>query len=204
MLNMIKLAVISAFIASCSHNPVVDKPEPPKDVIKPISDEITTKLEIIEIQGFTEAQVNHIKNSMISCEVVINHDQFKIDFLHAKFNQYDNKGMTNTEIFNLLLGGSNNYDKAVDNSIGFRLMAYRTTLPTSKAVAYTTEATENIYLNTRVLLSRDQCSICGTFIHEYLHNLGFSHPVKSRWTDSVPYMVGDIASDVCNKLKRPL
>jgi len=47
-------------------------------------------------------------------------------------------------------------------------------------------------------MNRGDCSLINTFVHEYLHALGYDHRSAKDLT-SVPYAVGDMAEELCKK-----
>jgi hypothetical protein len=57
-----------------------------------------------------------------------------------------------------------------------------------------------IYFN-RYKLKRSACEIIATFVHEYMHRLGYAHgdnnPTNKE--DSVPYFMGNLAKETCIK-----
>ncbi len=71
----------------------------------------------------------------------------------------------------------------------------------SWVLGWTNPSTKDVYMNSLPWPDRDSCGIVGTQVHEQLHKLGYGHPVNSTSSRplSVPYAVGTIASEICNK-----
>lgn len=82
----------------------------------------------------------------------------------------------------------------------FTIRLYRSRLPWSKAIAYTTKDSRIIFLNSRMLDFRDKADYANTICHEMIHSSvlgGFTHGSNNpRGKErSVNYRVGQIVED---------
>ena len=59
-----------------------------------------------------------------------------------------------------------------------------------------------IYFN-KYKMKRDDCDVIATFVHEYMHRLGYTHGDNNpkNKAHSVPYYMGSLAKEICLKDK---
>jgi hypothetical protein len=89
----------------------------------------------------------------------------------------------------------------IKNSEGLIVLRASTYAPLwrfSDIIAY--QSNNMIYFN-KYKLKRASCNIIATFVHEYLHRLGYSHGDNNpkNKENSVPYYVGNVAKEACLK-----
>lgn len=160
-----------------------------------IKDKVSLKAS--ELSGFSSTGVDQLREAIELCELKINEENYKTKYLQLNFNTKDNLSKSNEQIYKEFITGKDIYEKDIDNTINLHLKAYRPINPYTSALGYTTKDSRYIFINTRKLSRHSACGLCGLFVHEYHHNLGYYHPVNARWDSSVPYAVGDMTVDYC-------
>lgn len=136
-------------------------------------------------------------------EEVINHDLFKsrvkefkwtdkVGKEHANFHM--SNGFTNEEILRMILSGKDKFNTTEDGDIDVFIHPYRAN---KKKVGYTLTNTYKTWINLKWLKSVPKSRperIAGNLLHEYCHNLGFSHDINGKkvkhFENTVPYKCG--------------
>jgi hypothetical protein len=158
-----------------------------------------------ELSGFDRDQEEKIYKAFDLIKKVISTDEFKRKVLGKTYNgkkQFvDNGGMTNAEIYNRLLGGSELLTKGSNNTMDLHLKAY---YEKANVIGYTMPSIKTIYVNTRYLNKNDfkENEVAMNLTHEWLHKLGFKHAQKRTESrpHSVPYAIGYIMRTLAGKI----
>ncbi len=103
----------------------------------------------------------------------------------------DNQGLTNEEIYQIILEGSEKLNPGRNNSLDVKLRLY---YEDTNIIGYTYSNSEYIWLNQNYFSWYTPAQVSGNLFHEWLHKLGFMHSYEytdSR-KDSVPYAIGYI------------
>ena len=135
---------------------------------------------------------NVVRSSLFRQKVLEYSYQGKNEFLR-------NNGLSNLEIYELLIKGSEDLLPEEDSRMDLNLQLYYSL---SSTVGYTTSNSLTIYLNRRFFDRFDTINVAGNIFHEWTHKLGFSHS-KSYTSDrhaTVPYALGSIIMDVAAEL----
>ena len=117
---------------------------------------------------------------------VINSIEFRNKFLALKCS--GTNGMTMLQIYQKLLSGKDSFEHQVDRDINLFLKMYY--MP-NRTIAYTYGTTHQIWINRyhyqRRMKEKNGIAIqANTFLHEYMHKLGFNDLDRN----SVPYQSG--------------
>jgi hypothetical protein len=208
MKKLMLLISLTMLIQSCSllkRSKVEERPEnidnqPTESTPTQVEGE-KTLIKIESLSSFTSSEKEKLSGVVDKCNFVINSKQFKQGYLELDLNKYDNQGKTNAQIYFEFMSGKDNYEDQPDKTINLHLKRYTTANPWSKVKGYTKKGTKFIFENSRWIMRMKDCSTCGHYVHEYHHNLGYSHPVKSRWPTSVPYASGNLANEVCQEFE---
>lgn len=141
-------------------------------------------IKVHQTKNFTAAQVEKYHKAVSLTEKVINSARFYQEFMKLKFTS--NKGMSNQEIYDLMMTGAEVLDPAPDNEVDVLVTMY---YKNNKTVGYTYPSTPETWLNSKFFNSYDYSEVGCNLIHEWMHKLGFGH-VNAKEHTSVPYAVG--------------
>lgn len=110
----------------------------------------------------------------------------------------DNKGLTNEEIYQILLDGKEDLRPVVDHEMDLELELYYSWTST---VGYTTPGSMRIFMNTKFFDNYTPAEVAGNVFHEWIHKLGFTHDSSYSVArdSSVPYAIGYIMRDLGRK-----
>jgi hypothetical protein len=130
---------------------------------------------------------------------VIGSNEFRSKVLNFTFQGkkqfFENKGLSNEEIYQKLLDGREDLKPDVDNQMDLELELYYSWTST---VGYTTPGAMKIYLNSKFYNPFTPSEVAGNVFHEWTHKLGFEHATNySKERDStVPYAIGYLIRDL--------
>lgn len=108
--------------------------------------------------------------------------------------------MENSLIYKEFISGADKFNSYPDNDLDLFLTSYYSR---KNVIGYTFKGTFKTWVNRKFFVRRlrskkGHCKILANIIHEYMHNLGYSHNV--RWNSTrkhtVPYAYGRIAERV--------
>lgn len=107
----------------------------------------------------------------------------------------DNKGLTNAQIYQILLDGKEDLRPVIDHEMDLELQLYYSWTST---VGYTTPGELRIYMNTKFFDNYTPAEVAGNVFHEWTHKLGFTHDssYSVRRDSSVPYAIGYLIRDL--------
>lgn len=113
----------------------------------------------------------------------------------AKKTFVDNDGLTNTQIYQKVLNGSEDLVPGTDHQMDLDLELYYSNRST---VGYTYADGIRIWMNTKFFDAYTPCEVAGNVFHEWTHKLGFSHASSySVGRDSsVPYALGYLVEEL--------
>lgn len=114
----------------------------------------------------------------------------------------DNKGLTNEEIYQLIIDGSETLKPGKNGSMDVELELYE---HPSKTIGYTYPHTSRIWMNTKYFNKYSPVQVADNLFHEWLHKLGFDHAIKYTKSRnySVPYAIGYLVEELATKYYRP-
>ena len=133
---------------------------------------------------------------------VIKSEEFRkrvIEFSYAgKRGFVDNQGLSNEQIYQKLIEGSETLDPVVDHEMDLDLELYYSRRST---VGYTYPDGLKIWMNTKFFNAYNPAQVAGNIFHEWSHKLGFEHAF--RYSDSrefsVPYALGYLVEELSKK-----
>jgi hypothetical protein len=153
---------------------------------------------------FTNFQDDEEEKVVEAIEIIkkIKTSEFKNRVLNFTFNgkkQFnDNNGLSNEEIYQLLISGKEELEPVVDSEMDLELELYYTWKNT---VGYTTPGEMTIYLNRKFFTNFNSLQVAGNLFHEWVHKLGFDHAstYSVERDSSVPYALGYIIEELGKK-----
>lgn len=189
-------ALIFVFLSliSCgdTHHKASKQMEEANESVETSVAEFKVNLKMID---FDQDQEQKVLKAADLIKKVITSERFKKRILNHKFNGQkafaDNEGLTNAQIYKKILEGSETIKPGKDHEMDMVLLTYYEDAIT---IGYTYPTTRNVWMNTKYLNRYNPVQVTGNMMHEWLHKLGFSHPVKNtpERRFSVPYAVGYI------------
>jgi hypothetical protein len=150
----------------------------------------------IAVTGGTEKDRNRVLAAAAVLDMVINSVEFKdavLSFVHdGKVQFADNQGLTNKQIYDVLMSGQEVLDPKLDYTWNIQTQLYEKRL--SKAIGYTYPNVTWVRSNLKFLRRMSLAEIAAHIGHEHCHKLGFKHDFKKtkKRPYSVPYGIGSI------------
>ena len=225
MAKLIWIACLFMFFISCNQNPdcttqdsVQKAEEKPANTACPIPDPdpnpqepepdpdlgdvphealiFEAKADLYNFEAEDEAKVQ--KAFEIIKQVVASNEFRKriLNFTYQGKKQFvDNKGLTNAEIYQILLDGKEDLKPEVDHEMDLELELYYSWRST---VGYTTPGALRIYMNTKFFDPYTPTQVAGNVFHEWTHKLGFDHDANYSVSrdSSVPYAIGYLIEEL--------
>ena len=110
----------------------------------------------------------------------------------------DNLGLTNAQIYQKLLDGSETLKPEVDHEMDLELQLYYSW---KNVVGYTYPNVLRIYMNTKYFDVYTPAQVAGNVFHEWTHKLGFTHASNYSVSrdSSVPYALGYLIVELGKK-----
>lgn len=180
MKTLIVLGLIAFFISNSTHaNDFTPLPE--------VSFNTDVQFENFDSEGQSKVQ-----KALEAIKVVVESQEFKDTVLNFKDNKgrtqfVDNNGLTNAQIYEVILKGSENFRQIDDNTMNLKLSLYYSRRNT---VGYTYPDSDTIWMNNKFFASYEVQEVSDNLFHEWMHKLGFDHNNKATWNYSVPYGLG--------------
>ena len=114
----------------------------------------------------------------------------------------DNKGLSNEQIYQLIIDGSETLIPEKNGRMDVELELYQNT---SNTIGYTYPHTSRIWMNSKYFNKYTPVQVADNLFHEWLHKLGFDHAIKytQRRNYSVPYAIGYLMEELANKHYQP-
>jgi hypothetical protein len=107
------------------------------------------------------------------------------------------KNYTTEQIFDLLMSGVDSFNTEKDHDIDIDVTLYYARW--SKVIGYTNAGSWRTWVNKKYLDIMTPNELAGHILHEYLHNVGFTH--YEEHSTSVPYQLGELLIKVLNESK---
>lgn len=132
-------------------------------------------------------------------------DEFKEEVLNYRFHWrrrfHQNNGLSNLEIYNLILNGVEKRFPYKNNAMDVEIELYSDY--SSNVLGYTWPRSKRIWMNKKYYNKHTPSELAGHLIHEWLHKLGFGHERERNELrrHSVPYAIGYIVRDLARKIE---
>ncbi|HLT23344.1 MAG TPA: hypothetical protein VKZ84_07870 [Bacteriovoracaceae bacterium] len=189
--------------SSCS----TDSTSPPnEDTTPPIIDvgDVPSEAHLfnanVSLTNFNASQEEKVLRAIEMIKKIIRTKEFKERVINFTYNGQkrfvDNKGLSNEEIYQILIDGAETLLPEIDNEMDLDLELYTSNF--TSTVGYTYPNVLRIWMNTKYFNAYSIAQVAGNVFHEWTHKLGFDHASsysKSR-DSSVPYGLGYIMVDL--------
>jgi hypothetical protein len=189
------LFVVWSFVSCVDIHSKVDQ-QREEEANEPLDVAVAAEFKInLKLIDFDLDQENKVLRAADLIKKVITSDKFQKEVLNHQFKGErafaDNQGLSNSQIYRKILEGSETIKPGKDNEMDMVLLTYYEDAIT---IGYTYPTTRNVWMNTKYLNRYNPVQVTGNMMHEWLHKLGFTHPVKHtpERRFSVPYAVGYI------------
>lgn len=149
------------------------------------------KVKINNADNFTAVELVKLKEAARLLEKAVNSKAFQDYVLACNFA--NNAGLTNLQIYNLIMSGKETLSTEADNEMDIDINMYYSL---KNVIGYTYPNTLKTWINRRYFNNMTTAQIAGNIAHEYMHKLGFDHDFYNTLQRqySVPYTVGNIIS----------
>jgi hypothetical protein len=162
----------------------------------------------VYMRNFDDCDQDKVKKAKEIIELIMNSEEFKNRVLNFTYNGkkefHQNNGLTNEEIYNLLMTGEELLMPESTGVMNFDLTLYTSKNPWSKVKGYTNPDSMRIYINRKFfkLSSWTAVDTAGNMVHEWVHKMGFSHDYRDNNDRpySVPYAIGYIVGDIAREM----
>lgn len=198
MLKLSLSPIIFLLLSACGKAPAAHDNDSSKIVIK--TDRFAVNLKLID---FNSAQESKIHEAAELITKVVTSDKFRMGILNHEFEGQksfaDNHGLSNEEIYQKILAGSEELAPGIDEEMDLVLLTYHEDAIT---IGYTYPNTRNVWMNRKYLDRYGPVEVTGNMMHEWLHKLGFGHELKhsSKRRYSVPYAVGYLMQKLAREI----
>jgi hypothetical protein len=158
-----------------------------------------------EIEGFSGKKQDKLQEAFVALERVVNSQEFKNRVINFKNSQGErafasNKGLSNEEIYELLMEGREDLQPHTPGEMNFYLKLYHR--PFSRVIGYTSPDTNRIHVNWKFFKRYEASEVAANLMHEWLHKMGYRHRSANEH-DSVPYAIGYIVGEMIREMPRP-
>ncbi len=160
----------------------------------------------IHMVNFPQEQEAKVLQVVDLIKKVVSSSEFKERVLShtydGKKGYVDNKGLSNEEIYQLIVDGSETLVPGKNGRMDVELELFQ---QSSTTIGYTYPNTTRIWVNTKYFNKYTPVKVADNLFHEWLHKLGFDHDLKySKSRDySVPYAIGYLVEELAAKYYKP-
>lgn len=158
----------------------------------------------ITLTNFDANDEVKVRKAISIIKSVIASQEFKdrvINFTYGGSKKYvDNGGLSNEEIYQKLLDGSEDLRPGIDHQMDLDLELYYSSRST---VGYTYPDGLRIWMNTKFFDKYTPAEVAGNVLHEWTHKLGFGHASSYSVSrdSSVPYALGYLMEELGKKFE---
>lgn len=147
------------------------------------------------LQNFDYEEMEKVMAAADLIRAVVASPEFRDEVINHTFygvkTFVDNQGLSNEEIYQIILEGAERLKPDRNNSMDVKLQLY---YEDTNIIGYTYVTSEYIWLNRKYFSYYTPAQVSGNLFHEWLHKLGFMHSYE--YTEerrySVPYAIGYI------------
>jgi hypothetical protein len=157
-------------------------------------------LQLINIPRFEENKVIH---ALKIIKKVFSSSEFRTRVLQHEFDGkktfHMNNGLSNLEIYQEILSGSEQLYPSMNNSMDVELELYSDFQ--SNVLGFTRPDVPRIWMNKKYFDQHTDAELSSNLVHEWLHKLGFDHEREKspERKYSVPYAIGYIVKELARK-----
>lgn len=154
-------------------------------------------------RDFTSVQEDKMYSALERLEIILNSKEFRDRVINHTYNGkktfVDNKGLSNEEIYDVIMEGAEVLNSVVDSELDIDITLY---FSNNSVVGYTYPNSERIWVNNKFFSQNSYGKVAGNVAHEWTHKIGFGHDFNrtSSRQYSVPYAVGGIVSDLVDSM----
>ena len=170
------------------------KPKRKTVISKPVKIQgVQLSADIHATEGFTKKELAFYLEAIELCVHCINTLEFKLAVLNTEMTL--KKGMSNSEIFDLVMSGKDAYNPEPDGDFDLSISLF---YKNNSVIGYTYKNTFRTWMNRKFFSfsDRGKATLASNAAHEYMHNLGFGHPSRRYTRREVPYVYGQIVYDL--------
>lgn len=157
--------------------------------------------------GFKPSQKAKIDAASRLIKEIVRTDAFRKAVVNHKWNgkrQFaDNAGLTNKEIYQKIIEGSERQNGlGINHTMDLEIELY--TDNDSITIGYTYPSIVRIFMNRKYFNKFRPYQVADNMMHEWLHKIGFGHSVKQtpERPYSVPYAVGYIVKRMARRMNQ--
>lgn len=160
----------------------------------------------IHMVNLNKEQESKVHKAVALIKKVVASKEFKERILshsyEGKKTFVDNKGLTNEQIYQIILDGSETLMPGKNGRMDVELELYE---QSTNTIGYTYPNTTRIWVNKKYFNKYNPVKVADNLFHEWLHKLGFDHEVKysKKRNYSVPYAIGYLVEELAEKYYRP-
>ena len=157
----------------------------------------------VKLDNFDAEQEAKVLEAGELIKKVIATEEFKNAILNHTYNGkkgfVDAGGLTNAEIYQKILEGSEKLNPGNNNTMDLELEVYHAN---NVVVGYTMPSVIRVWMNSKFLDKNSAAEVTTNMTHEWLHKLGFKHASNRTASRpySVPYAVGYLMRDLAKKM----
>ena len=156
----------------------------------------------LHLINFPKEQKNKILVAIDLIKKVVLSPEFKSRIINHTVNGektfVDNKGLTNEQIYQMILEGAEVLIPEKNNRMDVELELYQ---EKNTTIGYTYPHTTKIWINSEYFNQYSPVQIADNLFHEWMHKLGFDHALtySKKRNYSVPYAVGYLVEELASK-----
>lgn len=156
----------------------------------------------VTLTKFNAVGEEKVMKAISIIKTVIRSKEFRervLNFSYAGKKAFvDNGGLSNEEIYQKLLDGSEELDPGIDHEMDLDLELYYSR---KKTVGYTKPDALRIWMNSKFFNVYSPSEVSGNIFHEWVHKLGFNHAFYYSVSrdSSVPYALGYLIEELGKK-----
>ena len=153
----------------------------------------------LTLSRFSKKDEAKVEKAIEIIKRIVASQEFKnriINFTYEDRKQFvDNDNLSNEEIYQKLLDGSEKLSPGVDHIMNLNLKLYYSKKTT---VGYTYANGSRIWMNTKFFDKFTPAQVAGNIFHEWTHKLGFKHAsnYSIKRDSSVPYAIGYLVREL--------
>jgi hypothetical protein len=156
-----------------------------------------------QLRDFAPDKEQKMLNAIERLKIVINSKEFKQRILDHKYQNknsfVDNQGLTNEEIYEVLMLGAETLIPEKDGEMDVDITLY---YKNNSTVGYTYPDTNRIWVNDKFFATYSLGKVAANVVHEWSHKVGFEHDFSrtEKRNFSVPYGVGTIIRELVDAM----